>query len=426
VRLAISAKGNGFGSASKAMAIARGLAGHELIFLGDGTAVLYVRSNHDGPFACVVDTDVAGTTSVLATLARCDAAVVVMNEDVALSCHAVGTPYWFVDSLFGFWRLDRPLEHLAGSEPAELSCHERKLLAHLLAHRSVVQRHPGMEHRLSELRAVGADHVTVVGSVIDSPDLVAAPQASLPCRDEDDWTVVFNLGGYKNFVLDYGTNDAFVRLMVRVAWRLLQATDCSEVLVCCGAFGEGRSRTLHFQGRKVDLALLPHSAFVRRVRSCTVYAMTPGLTSLHESVALERFPLLLPEEHYGHQWNVDMLGSAASARMAVRIGEVVDTFVPDDDYEGTVAIAGMAATILGSERLTTRLAEIVIERVLTVRGLASDVQRAGITELRRMFVGPDSVDLIARQLHCFDQHARTIEHRGAERSIEQAVTTIRP
>jgi hypothetical protein len=401
-RLAIGAKACGYGPVAKAATIIRGLPQYDYVFLGTGTALEYVQHEKRLNLEAAVDVERLPCADLLLILQACDGVVSVMDERLALAAFDNGIPYWFVDSLFGFWKLDRPLGEIVTrahtlrasrghsyDNVRDLSIHEQKLLAHCLANRTFVQRHPGIDQRLSEFASLGIRSIQPVGSIIDSEDVIDARSSTTDKESKGNKDLLFNLGGFTNFILDADNNGAYLRLMEAVARRLLECEGGYErIILCAGAYST--RQTIDVCGRQLELCVLPHPELMRAAHSCLVYATTPGLTSIHEAALLGRLPLLLPEEHYGHVWNVEMLGNATIAESAIRLADIVPDFIlPDNDYEGSAALIELARRILASDDLVVRLTD-VIQRSLTLTKRRPPVATSqAINELGRMFAGPD-------------------------------------
>jgi len=206
--------------------------------------------------------------------------------------------------------------------------------------------------------------------------------------------MVVGLGGFQNFYLDFTSHDAYLRLLER--WAVDHAGGHGpgwRMLVCSGAYDPPR-RVETGTGAVVEFRCLAHRAFLRAVAAARTYLSTPGLTALYEGVLLDRLPLLLPEEHYGHAANVGGLSGTLAGRFALRLEELVAGYtVPDDDMAGTRAIVELTERLLASESGYGRFRRALDRRVEDFRALPEAALRQGLDELRAGLagVGPEEV-----------------------------------
>ena len=133
--------------------------------------------------------------------------------------------------------------------------------------------------------------------------------------------------------------------------------------------------------------------------------MTPGLTALHEAIALGQLPLALPEQHYGHVVNVRELQGSLFGQLATSL-HAGDRPYPlvEDDFAGTRCIVEQAAHLLRDDvdyRAFRATMNLHIEPVLAV-GPAERAQ--GIDDLSALLDGP-SVEVVLNQI-TDEVHAR--------------------
>jgi hypothetical protein len=406
VRILASAQPCGFGPVSKLVAVGTLLGGDDIHFVGQGSALDFARA-HPGSFARIDGADTGCQADLAAPLAAADLVVSVMDADLAFWAVRAGVPVRFFDSLFSFWIAQRPLADLvelagrvAHSDDASAraaflgaSPHERVLLAHLLAEVSYVQNFPGVPDRLEELRQLGVRHIRLTGSMVDAMALerAATESAGVPGCD-----LLVNLGGFKNFYLDYESRNAYLRLMERWAQDLTRTDPRFErVTLCCGAYQPAR-RVVVGAG-ELSLRFLTHAEFLAMLVQSPLYAAPPSLTSLHEAVALGRMPLLLPEQHYGHVFNLRMLDGTVLAHHAASLLDLSPVQVPDDDWAGTRALDQAWASIAadpGRYRAFRRYMDARLEGY----GMLSEPQRLqAIRTVGRLLDGPSLAEVLQRQ-----------------------------
>ncbi|GAA0380917.1 hypothetical protein [Streptomyces blastmyceticus] len=403
MRILMGAQNCGFGPASELVAVSRLLRGHERVFVGDGVSAVFARRNADAfdgiREAATQETAAAGSAMVGDLLGTADLVVSVMDAALVVRSVVARRPVVMVDSLLSFWQLGRPLAEirdLCASMPRSsfaaadrhlevLSPHERVVAAHLLATHSVVQNFPGVARRAAEFAALGtggAMHVT--GSIVDLEGLRKVPGDAAP-----EYDLLINVGGFKNFLLDFDANNDYVRLLHRwIADLLRDWHRFPRVLVCGGPFGEHRERTVSVAGRRADCRFLPQRELLRQVASAPHYLLAPGLTALHEALALGRLPLAIHEQHYAHVFTVRQLDGTLFGRTAGRFADVLPHHrIPEDDLAGTAALVEIAGRIREDDGLYARFRRTFNERIEHYVSLTPAQRRQGVEELRDVFDG---------------------------------------
>ncbi|GGP76129.1 hypothetical protein GCM10010185_57230 [Saccharothrix coeruleofusca] len=400
-----SAQPCGYGPVSKLVAVAAALGPGRLDFVGTGVSLDFAR-RHQGHFNQVRPGDTADERSVAPHLATTDLVISVMDAELVFWAVRAGRPVLFFDSLLGFWATSRTPAQLAevaevvrDRDPAAarsafdgLSPHERILVAHLLADRSFAQNFPGVPARIAELAEVGADHIQLTGPIIDNAAVRSALAAAPP---EDPADLLVNLGGFKNFYLDYDSHNAYLDVLRRWVLDLAGSTgDLEHVIVCCGGFS--RPETVRVGRTRVDFTCLPHQEFLRQMAFAPLYAVPPSLTSLHEAVLVRRMPWLLPEQHYGHIVNRRMLAGTAVARHAASMRRLGPQFqVPEDDFDGTRELDRLTRLLAGDEKAYQGLRSHLDDSLAAYRALDPERRAAAVDELVPLLDGPPLTELLA-------------------------------
>ncbi|WP_410539971.1 hypothetical protein [Streptomyces sp. KL2] len=368
------------------------------MFVGDSFAAAFAQANPD-VFDEVHDIG-SRPVDISARLAACDLVVSVMDSDLVMRAVAAGRPVAMVDSLFSFWRHDRSLDEIAGlcaSAPlsdyagltahfGKLSPHEQILAAHVLADQSILQNFPGVPERVQKMVALCGTAFHLTGSIVDSEGLHDAA----PAADGEQHDLVINLGGFKNFFLDFEENNDYLELIdVWVRDLLTDWHQLDNVLVCGGAFRGPRQKSITVNGRTAEFTCLSQRPFLREVAAATQYMMTPGLTALHEAMALGRLPMALPEQHYGHVVNMRMLKNTTFARVGATLAVPgVDYPLVEDDFEGTRCIVAQARRLLDDNRGLERFRSMMGDSVQSFFDLTEADRAHGLVELRRTLDGP--------------------------------------
>ena len=393
MRLLMGAKPMGYGSVAKLTTIAGLVPEHERRFVGEDLTLEFARRNSE-VFTSVEECRIESFDAVRPAIEDADCVVSARNPELALWAARLGRPCVFVDSLLGFWRLGRSLGELvaigrdvpaAAARMQDCSPHERVVVGHVLATHSIAQRCAGVDERVAELRALGCEHVEPCGPIVDRERLRAAARA-LPAADGTS-EMVLGLGGFENFLLGADHNNAYLALIERwVRDFLAENPDCRQILVCCGVYR--RPRTFELDGRRALFTVLPHDELVAAVGRARLYLCAPGLTAIHEALALGRVPLLLPEEHYGHVVNVRAFAGTLLGELAVTLADVVDDYAPpDDDLEGTRAAVACAAAIARGDGVYARFRRLLDERTARLAALGADAVAAAVDEAQRVADG---------------------------------------
>ncbi|MEV5548314.1 hypothetical protein AB0L35_19680 [Streptomyces sp. NPDC052309] len=402
MRIVMGAQNCGFGPVSELVAVSRPLHEHERVFVGDGVAAVFARRNPDA-FDTLYDTSGLSEnarSAVIDDLLRgSDHVISVMDAELVLRSVVARRPVTMVDSLFSFWQLTQPPARIrdlcatmprssfaaAGQHLSGLSPHERVVAAHLLATHSVVQNFPGVTERAAGLAAPGeGPEIHLTGSIVDVEGLRNVTRTAEPEHD-----LLINIGGFKNFLLDFDVNDDYVRLLHRWIPDLLRDWPrFRRVLVCGGPFGEGRERTVRAAGGRADCRLLPQRELLQVVAGTADYLLAPGLTALHESIALGRLPLAIHEQHYAHVFTLRALDGTLFGRGAGRFTDVVPSHpLPEDDFAGTAALVELAGRVREDGELYATYRRTFNERIEQYLSLTPPQRRHGVEELGKLLDG---------------------------------------
>ncbi|MET9441085.1 hypothetical protein [Streptomyces sp. NPDC006610] len=402
MRIVMGAQNCGFGPVSELVAVSRPLHEHERVFVGDGVAAVFARRNPDA-FDTVHDVGAlsgdARSAAIDDLLRGCDHVISVMDAELVFRSVVASRPVTMVDSLFSFWKPTRPPAILrdacralprSGYEAADrhlsgLSPHERVIAAHLLATHSVVQNFPGVTERAAWFAACGeGPEVHVTGPIIDVEGLRNVARTADPPYD-----LLINIGGFKNFHLDFDVHNDYVRLLHRWIPDLLQDWPrFRRVLVCGGPFGDGRERTVRTAGGRADCRLLRQRELLQAAANTEHYLLAPGLTALHEAIALGRLPLAIHEQHYAHVFTMRALGGTLFGRAGSRFADVVPCHpLPEDDFAGTAALAELAGRVREDRELYATYRRTFNERIEQYLFLTPPQRRHGVEELDNLLNG---------------------------------------
>ena len=354
MRLLGSAQPFGFGPVAKLVTVAAHLDRMKITFAGQGIALTYAQLN-DRYFTEVRHFDLANIVETRQLLRQFDAAISVMEPQLVYASVREKLPVYFFDSLFDFWIVGRPYEELASiarliltgidrsAESAfmSLSVPESMVVSHMMATRAYAQGFPGVAERIDLLDSLGFGHVQATGSMIDLREIGQLDRSSVPMSR----TLVANLGGFTNAFLDYERHGAYIDITLRWLTRLSTKTrDFDEIVVCSGAFAEPYTQQVN--GVNIRAGLLPHPSLLEILAGAPVYLTPPGLTSLHEAVALSIVPMWLPDQHYGHTCNRRRLAHTSFAARGASFGAMgLKVDLPNDDLRATLALSEIARQI---------------------------------------------------------------------------------
>ena len=132
--------------------------------------------------------------------------------------------FWFLPD--GIGPLAKAAVEIRQSPPGQakriferFSLHERKVLAHMLSSRSFAQNFPGVPQRVVELHRLGFERVELLDPMVD----LTAKTANAELKAQTDrWSMLITLGGVRNMLIEFFSNDYIIDLMER--W----ATNCED------------------------------------------------------------------------------------------------------------------------------------------------------------------------------------------------------
>lgn len=421
MRIITGAQANGFGPVSKLVTIAKLLGGAEKLFVGEGSALEFAR-RHASHFTRPVERGGADEGLLDSLILGSDFGLLVMDHELAFRLATLKRPYYFFDSLFGFWLMRHEAAEIVGAarripglEPAaaralfdSFSVHEQKVISHVMARRSFAQNFAGVRERVELLARQGVGHVRLIGPIIDTdaadaarPDAEGAAAPDAASRPGRGWQMLINLCGVKNYILDYHRNDYYVDLLERWARDFLSARpDCGEVLICCGRYTEPDARPVG--AGVLRRRFLAHDEFIRAVTRADVFLCAPGLTSINEAVRLGRLPVLLPEQHYSQFYNLSSLRGTALGGLSLSNGELFDDYqIPEHDYRGSEAIIDYTRRLYESEQDYEKFRRALDERVERALGLSPGQRQAALAEVLGMFEGARLQDAVGEMLEDF-------------------------
>lgn len=405
MRFLAGAQPCGFGPVSKLVALASLLDRREVAFVGTGVAMDFADLNRHY-FASLHRIDTADGDRLGPLLRSSDTVVSVMDAELVFWAARAGRTVFFFDSLLSFWRLDRSIgdlvevaevvrggpQELARKRFDDLGAHERIALCHLLADRSYAQNFPGVAERVEEFRRFGHSTVELCGPIIDFSalhDAVTNPDPATP-----DVDVILNLGGFKNFLLDYDHNNAYLLLMQRWVVDLLRDWPrFRRIAVYCGAFRVPQSVTVGRSQAWLGRLRLPE--FLQVMVRVPHYMAPPGLTSLLEAVASGRLPMALPEQHFNHISNLRMMRGTRFESHAATLSWVLPGHAfPEDDLAGSRAIVQAAEAIVDDQDLYRQFRRYMNERVERYVHMSPADREAALDELRPILRGPSISEVV--------------------------------
>lgn len=395
----LAAKPFGFGSAAKAVAVAR-TAPWSCELVACGGAADFGEKNADC-LRRVIRADTRDQAEAVRALHDADAVVSVRDPDVVLAAARSGLPAFYLDSLLWFWETTRPLEAVAATARAAVSAagderaaeifgsltsHERAVAGHVLAVRSYAQNFPGVGARVDGLQACGVSGVRVAG-----PLVAGAPVDS---GEGGGYDAVVSMGGSENFFPDPSWGRDYAALVDEVVEGLV-AAGARSVLVCGGNI----RRETHRHTASVPVTYRWSSAeeLARAIASARIVMCSPGLTTLVEVLSSGNLPLLIPEQHYGHWRNADALERSPLRPFAIRLADVcAGASVPPGDEAGTHAIRQLVRDVLADPELRRTLRAVTTSKVEAFERVArSGGLDQAVDSTRALFAGMSLRDIIS-------------------------------
>lgn len=397
MRIVMGAQASGFGPVAKLVAIAKLIVHDEKLFIGNDIALQFARQNYRC-FREVVECEPEFLPQIQRRIVGCDIGVVVMHHELAFWVAVYQRPLYFFDSLLGFWVLQhemRALQQAAAQirrmPPAEahaffhaFSVHERKVICHFLATRSFAQNFAGVPERVAEIERCCHHRIAIIGSIIDARVAVPAGVAG-----EDRWEMLINLGGVKNFVLNFHENDYYIDVVERWARDFLsRRPDCYRIMICCGRYVDHRTEQIGHGW--LERRFLSHDSFIEAIQRVSVYLSSPGLTAINEAIQLGLLPVLLPEQHYSQVYNLRALRRKRVGGWSLSLDDLFESYtIPDDDFEGSQWVIESMRQVVDSPVLYARFFELLCDRVDRMRAAQGAAKAEALAEMRDMVAGTE-------------------------------------
>lgn len=334
-RIVFTAQPRGFGPVSKACNLSMLFKNAHKIFLGSSISFQFATES-DHVFDQIIDIDTISETKIKERLEAADFVVNVMNQDIAFYCYELGLPYFFFDSLFGFWETtSAPVlfgkfsalqqeRRLTRKDYESWTSHEKKLLSHFLAYASFIQNFIGVRERLEQVR----DHLP--RSVLVSPFVTQYVRRSDNNREPQSTLMLINIGGVKGRCAAR-EEFSYVSFVEELASRLIfeHQLGIDKIVICSGL--RSRHRTLHFGGnRTIEHGFYGNADFLRQMRNAKITLSSPGLTTILESVFMAKPVVFLPEQHGSQIYNMSKIRETQLGDFTVAISDIADIDIGND------------------------------------------------------------------------------------------------
>ncbi|ROO60630.1 hypothetical protein EDC02_2541 [Micromonospora sp. Llam0] len=407
MRILASAEAFGYGPASKLVTICSELNRHHAAvdFKGADVAFDFAKGNA----AEFHSTERLDRMTDLATVPphSYDGAISVMDPFLTLWAAFHEIPCIYVDSLYWFWTwpveseaalqkkaaellsLDTVGEALAAL--ADVSMHDAQYVAHHLATESCVQRSATGARRGLMSGHTGADYV----------DAIVDTSRRRP-TEPDIWLATTS--GLLNPLVSPELAVSWVHsvflLLVEAMAEAGEDTPVivagnPEILVLAGTDAPGR----------LVIKPLDHAGILSAMNSAIGCLSPPGLTTMLEATAYGAPLILLPEQHYGHFANYDLMSQqGASTRFPqALVGTRIEVDHTSDMLAKTEAlILGLAGHRTQRSPLWRDLVEAVAEGVTSIRADRAARASAQASVIRRAVGGfAGTVQVVDRALAVF-------------------------
>ncbi|OHD27727.1 MAG: hypothetical protein A2Y34_08840 [Spirochaetes bacterium GWC1_27_15] len=401
MKILLGAKSCGFGPVSKMITIAKLLnENHSLSFLGIDTSLIYSESNRE-LFTNIYNINPKDCKNYHNIFKENDKVISVMDEEIGFWAIKYNKPLYFFDSLFFFWIISNDLTSLIDKAykikqmellPAyelfhTLTVHERKVVIHILATKSFTQNYPGVQNRIELLKEYGLNNIILTGPIININKEEIDESQSI---ENEYFDILINLGGFKNFILDFDKNNYYLKLIEK--WIIdfsYEFPQFKKILIAGGAYDKEK-KEINNNSVNIKYRFLKHNIFVESLKKSKYIFSPAGLTTLIESVSLNKLPFLLSEQHYGSYINYESLNGTLLYDISFSLKNIFsDIVITNDDYKGSLEIINYTEKILKNKNLYKKFCDITFIKINNFINLNDNFIDKALTEINSLFTGLD-------------------------------------
>jgi len=311
------ARDRGYGPIAKAISIARLLPNEKKMFLGIGNTLnLAIQEN---VFDNVVNIQDADKSKIQETIKKCKYCISVMEQDLALLCYNNNVNYFFFDSLFGFWLSDNDIIVLDKTQKAkstikltDYTSHEKKLIAHQKAKKSFIQNFYGVYERFNRLKIYLPNSFITTAQVSKFEKLKEKPETYK--------TLLFNLGGLVNSKSNIEkTYYSFIKSLL-IKFLKDDSNYINQIIITSG-YAEGYQNLIIKDNLRFCHLLFNNRDFQTAVRKSSIFISAPGLTTIMESITLNKQLFLMFEQHASHFYNISVLRKSPFKKCIISLSD---------------------------------------------------------------------------------------------------------
>ncbi|GAA0532653.1 hypothetical protein GCM10011581_17330 [Saccharopolyspora subtropica] len=404
MKVIASAEAFGYGPASKLHAICSeiGRNGGASHFFGHDVALTFAQSNSD-TYASITPVD---SMSDLAAVSPddFDAAISVMDPFLVAWAAYHRLPCVYVDSLYWFWdwsgisetEMGRTAEAITGAASAnqalrvmaDVPMHPSQYLAHHLCTTACVQLAPGASARAEALR--GHPNVRTVDPVIDLGHRAPA--------QPDSWLVTTS--GLLSPVVSIDLAVSWIQSACELVDEAARLIGADEPMVVTGN-PEVLAHVAPLLPARFEVVALNHEGVLKSLNHAIACLTPPGLTTILEAAAYGTPVVFLPEQHYAHLANYQLVSPDsgrpryAEALLNTRIDRSADG---DISVETKSLIAQLAAHRTERTAAWSAMVRSLADGMADAREHRSRVAAAQNDLIRALFGGHSGAEEVRRTL----------------------------
>jgi hypothetical protein len=392
MRILASAEAFGYGPASKLIAVCSELNRHHAAvdFKGVGISFDFAKVNAT-TFDSIEQLDRMVDLAAVSSRGY-DGALSVMDPFLALWAAFHEIPCIYIDSLYWFWTWPDECEPELQKRAAELlalgtvdealaaladiSMHEAQYLAHYLATKSCIQRPASRAQRGIMPGHAGVEYVD---AVVDMSQRRPA--------DPDGWLATTS--GLLNPLVSTELAVSWVRsIFLLLLEGTAEAGEDAPIIIAGNP--EVLALASEHASDRLEIKPLDHAGILSAMNSAIGCFAPPGLTTMLEASAYGTPLILLPEQHYGHFANYDLISQqgASNCFPQALMGTRIKVDQTSDMLAKTQAlILGLAKHRTQRSRLWRNLVEAVAEGVTGIREDRAARASAQVSVIRRAVGG---------------------------------------
>lgn len=319
-KVVFTARNRGFGPISKAVSIAKILIDYEKTFIGVGNTIMYAENANIFNKIINVDNYVEG--DLVDEISKHEFCIIIMEQEIALICSKNKIKYFFFDSLFGYWleSINKPIlnelqsfDEVLKLDLTNFSSHEKKILAHHFAKSSFIQSFFDIKKKYPDVKKF------LPNSFLIQPIIDMKP-TNHTNKIYDN--LLINLGGVEGF--NENAKEIYYQFIEKLAKRAIydKRLDISNVSISSG-FRIKHGILYKNKKKYIEHCFYSSSEFKDKLKCSKFSVSAPGLTTILESIYLNKPTLFSFEQHGSHDYNLESLNISPLKYNALSIKEIL-------------------------------------------------------------------------------------------------------